>query len=62
MWAGVGKSGSPTPKSTTFSPRALSSFARAVMARVADSTMASRRCETPLSHAASSLPVPERIG
>jgi phosphoserine aminotransferase len=45
MWAGVGKSGSPAPKPTTLSPAALSAFALASMARVADSATAPIRVE-----------------
>jgi hypothetical protein len=44
-WAGVGKSGSPAPKPITDSPAALSAFARASTARVADSVMAPTRAE-----------------
>src|SRR5437870_5633836 len=45
MWPGVGKSGSPAPKLTTLSPAALSAFALASIARVADSAMAATRRE-----------------
>ena len=46
MWAGVGKSGSPAPKPMTGSPAALSAFALASTARVADSAMAAMRADT----------------
>src|SRR5688500_1762815 len=45
MCAGVGKSGSPAPKPTTLSPAALSAFALASMAKVADSATAPIRVE-----------------
>src|SRR5659263_736936 len=46
MYCGVGKSGSPAPKPITGRPAALSAFALASTARVADSAMAPRRAET----------------
>src|SRR5215207_6896736 len=46
MCSGVGKSGSPAPKPMTGPPAALSAFALASTARVADSAMAAMRRET----------------
>src|SRR5881275_610975 len=43
MWSGVGKSGSPAPKPMTGAPAALSAFALASTAKVADSAMAATR-------------------
>src|SRR5689334_15225314 len=45
MYDGVGKSGSPAPKPITGRPAALSAFALASTARVADSVMALTRSE-----------------
>src|SRR5690348_3378707 len=45
MYSGVGKSGSPAPKPITGRPAALSAFALASTASVADSVMAETRTE-----------------
>ena len=43
IWSGVGKSGSPTERSTTFMPAAAIAEARAAMASVADGSSARMR-------------------